>query len=246
MEAFDMIGAFDDLDGPVTDLCQCLFEFTSGIAAIGEDVTESGEAGADIGEHQRRAVTVLYIGSMDNGMDQIAIGISDDMALATLHLLTRIIAAYPATLGGFNRLAVDHTGTGRGFAALFHTRALQEIMIDPRPCAIVAPSVKIMLHRSCWRKAPAASSAKATRRVADKTSPRQSCASAICADDQHGKVEAITAQATTIQRRSYHLAKQGLCVHVAPGWYQSTSLISGSFFAKLQKSVIWQSVKLNL
>jgi hypothetical protein len=31
MEAFHMIGAFDDLDGPVTDLCQRLFEFASSI-----------------------------------------------------------------------------------------------------------------------------------------------------------------------------------------------------------------------
>ena len=155
MEAFRMIGAFDDVNGLVTDLCQRLFEFASSIASIGEDVTEPLETGADICPDQRSAVSVLYIGSIDNDMDQIAIGIGDDMALAALDLLARIIAPYSAAFRGLDALAVDHTGAGRGLAVLRNPRILHEAMIDPLPCNIVAPPIEPALHGGWWRKARA-------------------------------------------------------------------------------------------
>lgn len=45
----------------------------------------------DLGEQQRRPVTILYVGRVDDGMNQIALGIGQDMALATFDLLARII-----------------------------------------------------------------------------------------------------------------------------------------------------------
>jgi hypothetical protein len=45
-------------------------------------------------------------------MDQIALGVGQDMTLAAFDLLARIIAAGAAALGGLDALAVDHTGAG--------------------------------------------------------------------------------------------------------------------------------------
>ena len=54
----------------------------------------------------------LVIGSMDNGMGQIATGIGDYIEFAALDLLARIIAPYSAAFRGLDALAVDHTGAG--------------------------------------------------------------------------------------------------------------------------------------
>ncbi len=51
---------------------------------------------------------------MDRGLDQIALGVGQDVALTALDLLARIIAARTAGFGGFDALAVDDPGTGRG------------------------------------------------------------------------------------------------------------------------------------
>src|SRR3546814_9459550 len=70
------------------------------------------EATDDLGQHQRRAIAILDIGSMDHGMDQIAIGVGQDVALASLDLLPRVIAARPAASRGLHTLAVrseEHT-----------------------------------------------------------------------------------------------------------------------------------------
>src|SRR3546814_10592866 len=75
------------------------------------------EATDDLGQHQRRAIAILDIGSMDHGMDQIAIGVGQDVALASLDLLPRVIAARPAASRGLHTLAVDRSGAGRSLAA---------------------------------------------------------------------------------------------------------------------------------
>ncbi len=111
------------------------------------------EAIADVLEHHWRAVAVLYIVAVDKGVNQKAVRIGDDMALSSFHFLARIIAAYAAAFGGFDALAVDHSSAGRAFAALRYPCILDQVMVDPLPCAIVAPAVKIMLHSRCWRKA---------------------------------------------------------------------------------------------
>lgn len=71
LEAFCGIGPLDDLDGPFADTAQGFAQLVAGIAAIGEQVSQPGEPVDDLGEQQRRPVTVLDIGSVDEGMDQI-------------------------------------------------------------------------------------------------------------------------------------------------------------------------------
>src|SRR3546814_20563054 len=69
----------------------------------------------DFTQDQRRAVAVLNVGGMDHRMYQIALGVGEDVALAALDLLARVIAARAATFSRFHALAIDHAGTGRSF-----------------------------------------------------------------------------------------------------------------------------------
>ena len=49
---------------------------------------------------------------VNDGADEVADCIRDDVALAPLDLLSGIEPARPAGFGGLDRLAVDHAGCG--------------------------------------------------------------------------------------------------------------------------------------
>ena len=63
-------------------------------------MAQSREALDDFGQHQRRAVTVLHVGGVDFRMDEIAIGVGQDVALAALGLFACIIAPRSAAFCG--------------------------------------------------------------------------------------------------------------------------------------------------
>lgn len=90
-----------------------------GIAAISEHVAQPGEALDDCGEHQRCAIAVLDVGGVDYGVNEIAVGGGEDVALASLDLLACVIAPKSATFRCFHRLAVDHACTWRSLTACF-------------------------------------------------------------------------------------------------------------------------------
>ena len=123
------IGAFDDLDGPFADPPEGVPELVASISTIGEDMAQPREALDDLGQHQRRTVTVLDVGGVDYRMDEIAVGVGQDVALAALGLFARIIAPRSAAFRGFDALAVDYPGAGRGFATGPLTGDQQQSMI---------------------------------------------------------------------------------------------------------------------
>ncbi len=133
LEAFGLVGALDDIERPRADLAERVPELVTGIAAVGEQVAQPWEAVDDPGQHQRRSIAILDIGRMDHGMNQVALGIGQDMALAALDLLARVIAARPAGFGGFDALTVDHPGTGRSLAAMGFARGHQQVMVETSP-----------------------------------------------------------------------------------------------------------------
>ena len=110
------------------------------------------EALDNLGQHQRRAVTVLDVGGVDHGMNEIAIGVGEDVALAPLDLLACIIAARTARFCGFHALTVDHPGAGRCFAANYLSSDQQQGMVEREPLAVVAPQVEPAAHcRNRWK-----------------------------------------------------------------------------------------------
>lgn len=70
------------------------------------------EALDDLGYHRRRTITVLNVGRVDYGMDEIAEGICQNMAFAAIGLLAHIITPWPAAFRGFHALAIDYPSAG--------------------------------------------------------------------------------------------------------------------------------------
>ena len=68
------------------------FEFVAGISAIGEDMAQPWEPGADGFENIDGAVAVLNVRGVDQDEQQKAIGVGDDIPFATLHFRARVIA----------------------------------------------------------------------------------------------------------------------------------------------------------
>ena len=46
----------------------------------------------DFGKHQRCAITILDVGGVDHRMNEISIGVDENVALASLDLLACVIA----------------------------------------------------------------------------------------------------------------------------------------------------------
>src|SRR5665213_4202705 len=92
-EALGNVGSFDDLDLPGSGSCGGGTDARPLIATIGIDAFDEGEqASRSFVEHQRRAITVLDIGGMNDDAQQETKRIDEDVALATLDLLASIEA----------------------------------------------------------------------------------------------------------------------------------------------------------
>ena len=85
--------ALDDLQPPGPGLCDRRGEFGSAITGIGEDPFDEREQAARASvEDQPSAVTILQVGRMDDDVQQEAERVDEDMPLAALDLLARVIA----------------------------------------------------------------------------------------------------------------------------------------------------------
>src|SRR5271163_2817524 len=91
------------------------------------------------------------------------VGVDERMALGSVDLLSRIVTAWPAGLGGLDALAVDDRGRRAGVApdpfAIYH----HERMVYPFKAPVVAPHGKPAV-----RSSPMA----ASRLAADATGSR--------------------------------------------------------------------------
>src|SRR5271169_5048324 len=74
------------------------------------------------------------------------------MPFAPFNLFASIEPARASSLGGFNRLAVDHPRAGTCFSAVGLARHHDKMVVDLLPGAIVTPPVEIPLHRRVGRK----------------------------------------------------------------------------------------------
>src|SRR5665213_3252398 len=110
-------------------------------------MTQPGEGTSDQLEKRGCAVAILYAGFMHNACNQKARGVSEKVPFASLDLLARIEPARPPSLGGFNRLAVDHSRGGTCLPAIGLTRHHDKMVVDLLPGAVVAPPVEVALHR---------------------------------------------------------------------------------------------------
>lgn len=89
---------------------------------------------------------------MHDACDQKPSGVSKKVPFAPFDLLAGIEPARTTSLGGFNRLAVDHSCAGTCLPAVGLVRHHDKVVVDLLPSAIVAPPVEIPLHRRVGRK----------------------------------------------------------------------------------------------
>src|SRR5487761_372696 len=144
------VGALDDLYGPFADFGEASFEFGTGIAAVSEHMFQPRIEGFDGFEYGGRPIAVLNAGMMNDGADEVADCIRDDVALAPLDLLSGVEPACATGFGCLDRLTVDHTGCGRSLASGHFPRCHDQGVIDAIERAIATEAVKIPLH-SCER-----------------------------------------------------------------------------------------------
>ena len=93
LDPLGRIGALDDFDGPLAGLVERAAQFPSAITALGKDVARPRIGYRRRGEQTRRPGAVPNVGLMHHDRDRQATRIGDDMALAALDLLARVIAA---------------------------------------------------------------------------------------------------------------------------------------------------------
>ena len=85
--------SLDDLERPAAGSRGSGSHFRALIAAVGEDALDEGkQATRSSVEHQRSAVAILDIGGMNGDAQQEAERIDEDVPLAALDLLARVVA----------------------------------------------------------------------------------------------------------------------------------------------------------
>ena len=88
-----MIGAFDDFSFDLGhDFRERLLEFWPLIATIGKELLQEGIHPEQGREQQDAAVAILDVGGMDDGVQQQAERVYENMAFLPLDFLARIIA----------------------------------------------------------------------------------------------------------------------------------------------------------
>lgn len=93
LETGGAVAPLDHLDPPRSGLCRGRGRFRPLIAAIGEDPFDEGElATGSLIEHQRDAVTILDVGRVNGDVQQQAERVDQDVPLASLDLLSRVVA----------------------------------------------------------------------------------------------------------------------------------------------------------
>ena len=100
----------------------------------------------EAGKQQHAAWLVVDVGRVNLGLQQIALGIDQDLPLSARHLLATIIAARSTSFGSLDRLAVDHRRGGVRLASLSDPMTLSQDLIDPLPGSFPAPRAQVLVN----------------------------------------------------------------------------------------------------
>src|SRR5882672_114503 len=139
LKAFDAGRPLDDFDRPGAAIVDRLLQLPAPVDAVGEDVTQLGEAARQVVQQRHRAVWILDVGLVHPHCEQQTLGVGDDMALAPLDALAGVDPARAAALGGRRALTVDNAGRRHRIASQTLPGARHQNGIEPIPGAVVAP-----------------------------------------------------------------------------------------------------------
>ena len=110
LEAFDAGWPLDDLDGPGAAMGERANELFAAIDAVGKDMPQLGKALAQALQQGHGAMDILNVGGMNVNGQQQAVGVGDDMALASVDAFAGVKTARPASLRRRGTLAVNDGG----------------------------------------------------------------------------------------------------------------------------------------
>ena len=116
---------------------------TFGLAPVGEEQAEEGEAVPEAVQPRGEAVAVLDAGGVNDAAEQEALCVDQDVPLAAVDFLACIVAARPAALGRLDRLAVDDGGGGLGVAAGSLSGQNQQGVVQAVQRAVPPPAPEI-------------------------------------------------------------------------------------------------------
>src|SRR5712691_3902487 len=107
---------------------------------------------ADRSQQVGCAVSILNVGGVHLRANQMTAGISNDVALAPVDFLARVISPRTAAFRVLDRLTVDHPCRRAGFTSLPLPSLLDQQEIDLFPQPICLPGIKVTLHCRSLRK----------------------------------------------------------------------------------------------
>lgn len=124
LEASRVVGSLDDLEVDSSSSPQIGYPFdqSSGVAAVGPDLGDPAEGSFEKLQYFLRAVPVLDRGAVDHADEHESKRVHEYMPLASLNLLSCIIAANPSVASSSHALRVDDR-SARGFFLPLRYRA---------------------------------------------------------------------------------------------------------------------------
>lgn len=85
-------GSLDDLQSPYSGACDHASHLLTSVAAVGEDKLDEREQSSRSAQQVESTIPVLNIGGMNNNVQQETQRVDQDVPLATLDLLARVVA----------------------------------------------------------------------------------------------------------------------------------------------------------
>ena len=90
LEAFGAGRALDDLDRPGAKVGQGAEQLRAAIHTVGQDVAQRWVGAGERTQKRHGPVVVLHVGGVDEALQQEALAVGDDVALASLDALGRV------------------------------------------------------------------------------------------------------------------------------------------------------------
>src|SRR5262249_16578032 len=138
------------LQQPAKSAFDALGQVVSAVRTIGKDHFQSVEPrfeSAENSEDKHGSIVVLDIGRMDNEGEHQAKRVNNDMALASVNLLARIVTSHAAYLRRLDGLTVDNCSAGRRLASHAVPKLVPQRFMNPVPCPVVAPAKENPVNR---------------------------------------------------------------------------------------------------
>jgi hypothetical protein len=104
-------------------------------------------------QYRLNAIPVHHFGAVDLRLEYETLSVHQDVALATLDLLSTVVAAlFSSHAGTLERLAIDDASAGLRVPLQANAQTFSDSPVDPFPSAIDAPFSEVVVNGGPSRK----------------------------------------------------------------------------------------------